>query len=110
MMASLNEKIAKLIPMLSSDKDGEVVAIERVLKSDGCDLHDLASGLVNGEAVMPSGGRQYSFDEIRRCPTRNGNASSSIRSLCSHIARIHTKREAGENSGAASREVRATQQ
>lgn len=40
-------KLAKLIPLLSSDKDGEVVAtaraIERTLRAEGFDWHDLAS-------------------------------------------------------------------
>ncbi len=41
--------IAKLIPRLASDHDGEVVAtvraIRRVLEADGLDLHDLAARL-----------------------------------------------------------------
>jgi hypothetical protein len=73
LMATLNEKIARLIPLLSSDKDGEVVAtaraIERTLKARGCDLHDLAARLVNGEMVAPSDRKKHSFEEIRRCPT-----------------------------------------
>ena len=42
-------KLAKLIPLLSSDKDGEVVAtaraIERTLRAEGCDWHDLATAV-----------------------------------------------------------------
>lgn len=42
-------KLAKLLPMLSSDHDGEVIAavraMERVLKSEGKSLHDLAGML-----------------------------------------------------------------
>jgi hypothetical protein len=42
-------KIAKLIPLLASDHDGEVVAtaraIDRTLKSAGLDLHDLAQAM-----------------------------------------------------------------
>lgn len=43
------DKLAKLIPMLSSDMDGEVVAasraIMRALKSAGCDIHDLTKAI-----------------------------------------------------------------
>lgn len=39
--------LAKLIPPLASDFDGEVLAtvdaIKRVLKAGGCDLHDIAT-------------------------------------------------------------------
>jgi len=39
--------LSKLIPLLASDKDGEVVAtahaISRVLKASGCDWHDLVA-------------------------------------------------------------------
>jgi len=41
--------LVKLIPRLASNHDGEVVAtaraIERVLKADGCDWHDLAGAI-----------------------------------------------------------------
>jgi hypothetical protein len=47
--ATLIPTLRKLIPPLASDHDGEVVAtvraIERVLKSAGRDLHDLAACL-----------------------------------------------------------------
>ena len=47
--ATLITMLNKLIPRLASDHDGEVVAtvpaIERVLKSAGRDLHDLAACL-----------------------------------------------------------------
>ena len=49
MKADLTEKLVKLIPRLASDHEHEVVgtvrAIQRVLKSDGLDLHDLAAEL-----------------------------------------------------------------
>jgi hypothetical protein len=42
--AAVREKLGKLVPLLSSDQDGErvgaVAAIERVLKSAGLDWHD----------------------------------------------------------------------
>jgi hypothetical protein len=43
----VRDKLAKLLPMLSSDRDGEriaaVAAIDRVLKSQKLDWHDLAA-------------------------------------------------------------------
>lgn len=43
----LNLRLAKLIPMLATDHDGEVIAtaraIERTLRSEGLDLHALAN-------------------------------------------------------------------
>jgi hypothetical protein len=93
MMATLNERIARIILVLSSDRDGEVVAaaraLERVLKSDGCDLHDLASGVVNGKTVTPSGEREYSFEEIRRCPTLTGWERVFIDSITVQSYRAH---------------------
>lgn len=48
-------RLAKLIPMLGTDRDGELVgtvhAIRRTLKSAGCDLHDLAE--VVERAALP---------------------------------------------------------
>ncbi|UHC19450.1 hypothetical protein LRS73_31840 [Methylobacterium currus] len=47
--APIAERLGKLIGRLGSDHDGEVVAtsraIQRTLKSAGCDLHDLAEAL-----------------------------------------------------------------
>ena len=41
---AVRDKLGKLLPMLSSDHDGEragaVAAIGRVLKGAGCDWHD----------------------------------------------------------------------
>jgi hypothetical protein len=45
----VRERVGKLILLLASDKAGEILAatsaIERVLKSNGLDLHDLAAAL-----------------------------------------------------------------
>jgi hypothetical protein len=47
--AALVPMLSKLIPLLASDKDGEVVAtahaIGRVLKASGCDWDDLVARL-----------------------------------------------------------------
>ena len=49
--------MAKLIRLLASDVDGEVLAavraLGRTLKAGGCDFHDLA-GLVEAPAIAPS--------------------------------------------------------
>jgi hypothetical protein len=46
----LRDKLGKLLPMLSSDHDGErvgaVAAIQRLLKSHGLDWHDLAASII----------------------------------------------------------------
>ena len=43
----VRERLAKLVPMLASDKDGEVLAtaaaIRRTLATAGADLHDLVA-------------------------------------------------------------------
>jgi hypothetical protein len=48
--SALTKKLEKLIPLLASDHDGEVVAAARAigsaLASEGFDLHDLAGSLV----------------------------------------------------------------
>jgi hypothetical protein len=45
--ATIEQTLGKLIPLLASNHDGEVVAtaraIERLLKASGCDWHDLAA-------------------------------------------------------------------
>ena len=50
--------LAKLIRLLASDVDGEVLAavraLGRALKASGCDFHDLAS-IVEAPSTAPSG-------------------------------------------------------
>lgn len=57
-MALVAPRLSKLIPMLATDHDGEVVAtaraIGRTLESAGLDLHDLAKALVAPDAAMAS--------------------------------------------------------
>jgi hypothetical protein len=52
--APIASKISKLLPLLASDKDGEVLgaarAIHRTLQSAGSDLHDLAARLSRDNA------------------------------------------------------------
>lgn len=48
-ITNIAPKIGKILPRLANDHDGEVVttaqAIQRTLKSEGLDLHDLAGAL-----------------------------------------------------------------
>jgi hypothetical protein len=56
--AAVREKLGKLLPMLSSNHNGErvgaVAAIERVLKSNGFDWHDLTGLITSPPAAAPS--------------------------------------------------------
>lgn len=75
-------KLAKLIPLLASDKDGEVVAtvhaIRRTLKSEGSDLHGLAAAIGSRRLLRPrqsSDGRFSYADEFKEAsPTFEGPA------------------------------------
>jgi hypothetical protein len=56
--AAVREKLGKLLPMLSSNHNGErvgaVAAIERVLRSNGFDWHDLTGLITSPPAAAPS--------------------------------------------------------
>ena len=56
-LPTIAPKLAKIIPMLSSPNDGEVVntarAIERTLKGIGADWHDLAKALTAPAMARP---------------------------------------------------------
>jgi hypothetical protein len=58
---AVREKLGKLLPMLSSNQDGErvgaVAAIERVLRSNGFDWHDL-TGLITAPPTAAPPPRQ----------------------------------------------------
>ena len=55
---AVRDKLGKLLPLLSSDHNGErvgaVAAIERVLKSAGLDWHDLTGVITAPPAAAPS--------------------------------------------------------
>jgi hypothetical protein len=57
-------KLAAIIRMLSSDKDGDVLnagrALDRTLKSVGCDIHDLA------EVIAHANGGKLSEAEMKK--------------------------------------------
>ena len=72
--STLPPQILKLLPLLGSDKDGEVVAtaraICRTLSSAGIDLHHLAAALSASVAPSPCmavAGTPGIFDMARAC-------------------------------------------
>ena len=58
-MADLTSRLAKLLPLLASDKAGEVTAaaaaITRTLQVEGLDWHDLAGAVARGWAAPTPG-------------------------------------------------------
>jgi hypothetical protein len=55
LLGTVAPKLAKLLPLLGSDRDGEVLgaarAVKRTLASAGCDLHDLAASVTRPEPL-----------------------------------------------------------
>lgn len=84
MMHPIPLQLFKLLPVLSSDKDGEVVAaaraIMRTLRREGLDIHDLVNLLTNQQAKSrdPDSKRSahaYSdFGKVRVCYLVGGSA------------------------------------
>jgi hypothetical protein len=73
--AGARARMAKIIPTLASDRNGEVLAaadaLRRVLKAEGLDLHDLAASLLNHDrppatVQKETGGRGGYADEVRK--------------------------------------------
>jgi len=64
---AVRDKLGTPLPMLSSDHDGErvgaVAAIERVLKSNNCDWHDLAASIAAPAAAREPLRRHASDDK-----------------------------------------------
>ena len=86
-------KLAKLLPLLASDKDGEVVAtaraIGRTLAAAGADWHDLVRMLTESPAVEDE--QQFDFPFILRClhghPSLNERESQFVASIAAQQAR-----------------------
>jgi hypothetical protein len=61
-------KLIKLLPLLTSDKDGEVVAsaraIDRLLKSAGLDIHDIVESVSTPKRVVVYGGPEWDEDSV----------------------------------------------
>jgi hypothetical protein len=68
MLAVMNtDKIVKLIKMLSSSNDGEVInaarAILRTLAQEGADIHELAARVENGNGELSEAEMQKIYNE-----------------------------------------------
>jgi hypothetical protein len=82
-IAPISDKIGKLIRMLSSDKDGEVMgavhALRRTLSSAGTDLHALADAIGGGKKFSEADAAEIylrGLEEGRRQAARNGGFHS----------------------------------
>jgi hypothetical protein len=55
MTPKLSDRLSKLLPLLASDKEGEVLATVRAIRAallgEGLDLHDLATSIAGAEVV-----------------------------------------------------------
>jgi hypothetical protein len=64
------DKVTKLIKMLSSSNDGEVVAsaraLLRALAADGCDIHDLAKRIESGGGGISPAERSGIYEQERQ--------------------------------------------
>jgi len=69
-------KLAKLIPRLASDHEGEVgatvAAIQRTLHGHGCDLHDLAAAVSTGPSDASEPAARSASEQA--APTGGGHA------------------------------------
>src|SRR6478735_6120632 len=96
---AVRDKLGKLLSMLSSDHDGErvgaVAAIERTLRSNGCDWHDLAASIAAPAPVREAPRRH------RQAPDDDTSTTMDAGELIDLIA---TVRESGARIGSRSEE------
>jgi hypothetical protein len=63
----LGDRLKKLVPMLGSDRDGEVAnaarVITKILKESGLDWHDVTKKLCSSSQSGKSGGSSFNADE-----------------------------------------------
>jgi hypothetical protein len=91
-LAPIGPMLGKLIPRLASNHDGEVAAtaraIDRVLRSNRLDWHDLAEAicLPLSPAIQPRDDRDWR-DTLAFCATRMSRLSSREREFLRSIAR-----------------------
>lgn len=80
---SLAQRVAKLVPLLASDKDGEVVAaaraIARTLGTAGTDLHDLADTLNRMQTVSEARPASEATTSSRTSPSPAWNYANEFR-------------------------------
>ena len=69
------DRITKLLRLLSSDREGEVVAaagaLQRTLRANGCDIHDLADLVVAGPTRSPRPAEDNWLATARWCHARS---------------------------------------
>jgi hypothetical protein len=117
------DRVGKLIRMLSSSNDGEVIAaaraLMRTLESEGSDIHDLAARVEGGGKLSPAQ-RERIYEQTRReaqkaatanaLPTfydmaveiehkANGGLSEKERAFVADMVRWCARREPSEKQG-----------
>lgn len=95
-LATVAPKMAKLIPMLGTDQDGEIIAtvraIRRTLDGAGLDLHDLARAL-SGVSPRPEWTSPHSSEPSPRKPTRFSFSGVSSKKARAEIAGLLAEAE-----------------
>jgi hypothetical protein len=93
-LSAVAPKLAKLLPLLGSDADGEVVAcvhaIRRTLKAEGLDLHALADALRTGTPAASVRGEDDAGNWLQRarwCVAHSDQLSLKERHFVSDMAR-----------------------
>lgn len=98
-LAPITPKLARLIPRLASDKDGEVIAtaraIGRQLARAGADWHDLAQRLTAAPEALEDAG-PHVFSDYRAAVRwilehDAGELTERDRDFCRDMARILTR-------------------
>jgi hypothetical protein len=111
-LAPIADKLGKFIRLLSSDRDGEVVAaaraISRTLQGAKLDIHALADGLVNGKKFSEADAMEIyqrgvadgrrAAEKVRPASFHNvsdddGPPWHEIACECSHSNRLRDQRE-----------------
>lgn len=81
-------RVVKLLPMLASDKDGEVIAavraIDRTLKSARNDWHDLADAVGTPSRSAPQRQREYRYTARPESTGENVSAEVGLR-MCREL-------------------------
>jgi hypothetical protein len=84
-LAPIADKLGKLIRLLSSDKDGEVLAaahaIRRTLNSEKLTIHDLAEGLAAGDRKFTESDAQEIYRRGRADGRREADHDGGFRNV-----------------------------
>jgi hypothetical protein len=88
------DKIGKLLKMLSSSSDGEVVAaaraLLRTLESEGSDIHDLAARVESGGKLSPAE-RERIYEQARRDTKKEATVNNAVPSFYDMACEIQHK-------------------